>query len=203
MCPFYYEKEKKSEVGFSYYLNSEEVDENEIELLGLKISEIIRQSSRKYSDIVFLCIGTDRYVGDSLGPLVGSMLKDSGVPFQVYGTLKEPIHAFNLKKVLKDIHKHIKNPVVISIDASIGNKEEVGYVLFKEGPLTPGTALQKILPKVGDYHFIGVINYIDPLPTSQFLNDTRLYTVMNLAKTIVKVITKIKVCDNIVMDKDS
>lgn len=196
--PFYYEKEKKNSTGFLYYLKSdEEKDEKSIELLGLKIREIIRQSSRKDSEIVFLCIGSDRYVGDSLGPLVGTMLKESQVPFRVYGTLKDPIHAFNLKGVLKDINKQIKKPLIISIDASIGSKNEVGYIMFKEGPLTPGVALKKVLPKVGDYHFVGIINYIDPLPTSQFLNDTRLYTVMNLAKTIVEVITKIKVYDNI------
>lgn len=195
---FYYEKEKKKSTGFSYYLKSnEEQDEKAIELLGLKIGEIIRQSSRQNSDIVFLCIGSDRYVGDSLGPLVGSMLKESQVPFRVYGTLKDPIHAFNLKDVLMDIKKQMKKPLIISIDASLGSKDEVGYILFKEGSLTPGTALRKMLPKVGDYHFVGIVNYIDPLPTSQFLNDTRLYTVMNLAKTIVKVITKINLNDNI------
>ena len=195
---FYYEKEKKKSTGFSYYLKTnEEQDEKAIELLGLKIGEIIRQSSRQNSDIVFLCIGSDRYVGDSLGPLVGSMLKESQVPFRVYGTLKDPIHAFNLKDVLMDIKKQMKKPLIISIDASLGSKDEVGYILFKEGSLTPGTALRKMLPKVGDYHFVGIVNYIDPLPTSQFLNDTRLYTVMNLAKTIVKVITKINLNDNI------
>ncbi|MFJ8237933.1 spore protease YyaC [Ureibacillus sp. NPDC094379] len=193
MSPFYYEKEKKNADGFAYYLKSdEETEEKDIELLVLKIREIIRQSLRKDNEIVFLCIGSDRYVGDSLGPLVGTMLQENQVPYRVYGTLKEPIHAFNLKAILKEINKQVKKPLIISIDASIGHKDEVGYVMFKEGPLTPGTALQKVLPKVGDYHFVGIINYIDPLPTSQFLNDTRLYTVLNLAKTIVKVIINIK-----------
>lgn len=199
MSPFYYEKEKNTTDRYSYYLKAdEETEEKDIELLVRKVREIINLSLRKDHEIVFLCIGSDRYVGDSLGPLVGTMLKENKVPYHVYGTLKEPIHAFNLKPTLKDIHKQIKNPLIISVDASIGDKAEVGYVRFKEGPLTPGTALKKVLPKVGDYHFVGIINYIDPLPTSQFLNDTRLYTVMNLAKTIVTVITKIKEYDQAV-----
>lgn len=194
MSPYYYEQEKNNTGRYLYFLKSdEESEDKDIELLVLKVREIISQSMRADNEIVVLCIGSDRYIGDSLGPLVGSMLKESQVPYHVYGTLKEPIHAFNLKATLKDINKQIKKPLIISVDASIGYKEEVGYVMFKEGPLTPGTALQKVLPKVGDYHFVGIINYVDPLPTSQFLNDTRLYTVMNLAKTIVKVITKIKV----------
>lgn len=51
-------------------------------------------------------------------------------------------------------------------------------------------SFKKVLPEVGDYHIIGMVNYIDPLPTMQFLNDTRLYTVMNLANKIVKIITQ-------------
>lgn len=204
VCPFHYEEEKKNSTGFSYYLKAdEETADKDIEVLALKIKEVIRQSSLEYNDIVFLCIGSDRYIGDTLGPLVGTMLKESKVPFRIYGTLKDPIHAFNLKGVLKDIKKQIKKPLIISIDSSIGDKDEVGYVMFKEGSLTPGTALKKVLPKVGDYHFVGIINYIDPLPTSQFLNDTRLFTVMNLAKTIVKVITKLSVFDKTLKDIES
>jgi putative sporulation protein YyaC len=196
LCPFYNEQEKNNEEAISYYVKSnEKTEEKDTELLAHKIREIIRQSSREDDDIVFLCIGSDRYVGDSLGPLVGTMLTERNVPFRVFGTLEEPVHAFNLKGILKGINKQFKKPLIFSIDASIGHKDQVGYVMFKEGPLTPGKALEKMLPEVGDYHFVGFVNYIDPLPTSQFLNDTRLYTVMNIAKTIVKVITNIKVND--------
>ncbi|MBD1381088.1 spore protease YyaC [Bacillus sp. IB182487] len=160
--------------------------------MAIKIKEIIQQSLLENKDIVFLCIGSDRYVGDSLGPLVGTMLKESQLPYRVYGTLEEPVHAFNLKGILKEINKQFKKPLIFSIDACLGDKNQVGYVIFKEGPLAPGKALQKILPEVGDYHFKGIVNYIDPLPSSQFLNDTRLYTVMNLAKVIFKVISKIE-----------
>ncbi|MGM0878583.1 MAG: spore protease YyaC [Bacillota bacterium] len=189
---FYYKDNKNQE---TYYLKSKgEVEEN-IEMLVLRIKEIIQHSLREEKDIVFLCIGSDRYVGDSLGPLVGTMLKEHDVPFRVYGSLEEPVHAFNLKVILKEINKQFKKPLIFTIDASIGKKDQVGYVMFKEGPLTPGKALEKMLPEVGDYHFAGFVNYIDPLPTSQFLNDTRLYIVMNLAQTIVNVITKIIIND--------
>lgn len=154
------------------------------------MKEIIRSSGYKNEDIIFLCIGSDRSVGDSLGPLVGTMLKEHNVPYQVYGTLETPVHAFNLKDKLKEIKRQFKRKLIFSIDASLGEQSQVGHVLFKEGPLVPGKALKKVLPEVGDYHFSGVVNYIDPLPTMQFLNDTRLYTVMNLAKTIVNIIVQ-------------
>lgn len=170
--------------------SDERTKEKEIEALSLQLKEIIENYSYNKENIVFLCIGSDKYVGDSLGPLVGTMLNENNVPYQIYGTLKEPVHSFNLKQTIKKINRQFKKPLIISIDACLGDKNEVGDVVFKEGPISPGTALKKVLPEVGDYHLKGMVNYIDPLPTTQFLNDTRLYTVMNLAKTITKVISQ-------------
>ncbi|WP_342045664.1 spore protease YyaC [Bacillus sp. OTU530] len=188
---FYSQKKRDPQEHKSFFVQAnEKTQEQEIEQLSLILAEIIRSSSCKDEDIVFLCIGSDRYVGDSLGPLAGTMLKESQVPYRIYGTLEEPVHSFNLKKVLKGIQKQFKKTLIISIDACLGEKNQVGQVIFQEGPLVPGKALEKVLPAIGDYHMKGMVNYIDPLPTSQFLNDTRLYTVMNLAKIIVKIITR-------------
>ena len=49
--------------------------------------------------IIFICIGTDRSTGDSLGPLVGyklQFLNKSNI--HIYGTLQSPIHAKNICK---------------------------------------------------------------------------------------------------------
>jgi hypothetical protein len=47
------------------------------------------------NDVHFICIGTDRSSGDSLGPFVGTYLNEMGYK-NVYGTLDEPVHAMNL-----------------------------------------------------------------------------------------------------------
>ncbi|WP_236015737.1 spore protease YyaC [Planococcus soli] len=160
----------------------------EMALLIAKLKQIFVEAKQQQRQVVFLCIGSDRYIGDSLGPLIGSMMLENGITHRVFGTLEEPIHAFNLKIALREIYRKNENPVLISIDASLGTKEQVGDVLFNEGPLVPGKALEKMLPEVGDYHFQGIINYLDPFPSSQFLNDTRLHTVMKLAKLIAQII---------------
>lgn len=197
MGSYYYSSEIGGQKIQSYKLNSRgKSREREIELLTSGLSRILEHPSNKGKDVIFLCIGSDRYIGDSLGPLVGSMLNERNLPYQVYGTLEEPVHAFNLKDTLKIINRRFKNPLIFSIDASLGAMEQVGYVIFEEGPLIPGKALEKILPEVGDYNFKGIVNYIDPLPKTQFLNDTRLLTVMTLSKAIVEVITGIKDIDN-------
>ncbi|MCP2034162.1 putative sporulation protein YyaC [Planomicrobium sp. HSC-17F08] len=167
---------------------NEATGNEEMGLLIAKLKAIFSEAKQQEREVVFLCIGSDRYIGDSLGPLIGSMLQENGVSHPVCGTLEEPVHAFNLKNALKDIYRQNRNPLVISIDASLGTKEQVGNVLFNEGPLVPGKALEKMLPEVGDYHFQGIVNYLDPLPSSQFLNDTRLHTVMKLAKLITEII---------------
>lgn len=197
MGSYYYGSEIGVQKIQSYKLNSRgKSREREIELLTAGLRRIIEHPSNEGKDVIFLCIGSDRYIGDSLGPLVGSMLNERNLPYQVYGTLEEPVHAFNLKDTLKIINRRFKNPLIFSIDASLDAMEQVGYVIFEEGPLIPGKALKKILPEVGDYNFKGIVNYIDPLPKTQFLNDTRLLTVITLSKAIVEVITGIKDIDN-------
>ena len=42
-------------------------------------------------DTIIVCIGTDKCIGDCLGPLVGTMLKDSSFHLPVNGTLSSPI----------------------------------------------------------------------------------------------------------------
>lgn len=203
MRPFYNEKAGEIPGKKVYHVRPDgRTKEQEIKTIALKMKEFIQNSSCKDEEIIFLCIGSDRYVGDSLGPLVGTMLKENQVPYHVYGTLETPVHAFNLKATLKEIHKQFVKPLIFSLDACLGDQSQVGYVIFKEGPLVPGKALEKVLPEVGDYHIKGMVNYIDPLPASQFLNDTRLYTVMNLAKTITKIITQTAVLDSSLSNKN-
>lgn len=169
------------------YFNGQTGNE-EMALLIAKLKKIFLEAKQQQREVVFLCIGSDRYIGDSLGPLIGSMMLENGITHRVFGTLEEPIHAFNLKITLREIYRKNENPVLICIDASLGTKEQVGDVLFNKGPLVPGKALEKMLPEVGDYHFQGIVNYLDPFPSSQFLNDTRLHTVMKLAKLIAQII---------------
>ncbi len=160
------------------------------EKFALAVKEIIHSSDYKKEDIVFLCIGSDRSVGDSLGPLIGTMLKEHKVPYQVYGTLESPVHAYNLQDTIKGINKRFKKKIIFGIDACLGEQNQVGHVFLGKGPLVPGKALNRDLPQVGDYHILGIVNSLGPMPTTRFLNDTRLYTVMHLAKTIVNIIVR-------------
>lgn len=139
-----------------------------------------------WSEIVFLCIGTDRITGDCLGPWVGQLLSPH-IPsdFFVYGTLSFPVHALNLVDTWNYIqHRHPKG-LIIAVDASLGQKKHLGYVTIADGALYPGAGVQKELPPVGDIHITGIVNIAGVLEQLT-LQTTRLSTVISLADTITQ-----------------
>lgn len=134
-------------------------------------------------DIVYLCIGTDRATGDCLGPIVGTRLKTMFARSNVFGTLESPAHAVNLQQIRDEIACTFDNPLIVAIDASLGNSQRVGYINVKPGGLKPGTALNKDLPEVGDFHISGVVNVAGFLE-QMVLQNTRLFLVYRMAEII-------------------
>ncbi|UZW66236.1 spore protease YyaC [Priestia flexa] len=120
--------------------------EMEVEYASTQLFDIIQKAQLVNRDIVFLCIGSDRYVGDSLGTLVGTMLVEEGIPFEVYGTLEHPVHAFNLKEIIKEVNKRFVKPFIISIDACLGEQSQVGDVMIKEEYVGAGASASKSSP---------------------------------------------------------
>ncbi|ASS87413.1 MULTISPECIES: spore protease YyaC [Geobacillus] len=134
--------------------------------------------------IAVVCIGTDRSTGDSLGPLVGTMLKEKPLArFHVYGTLEEPIHAVNLEEKVGAIQLIHRDPFIIAVDACLGRLKSVGAITVSKGPVRPGAGVNKQLPPVGDAHITGVVN-VSGFMEFFVLQNTRLHLVMNMAKTI-------------------
>ncbi|KHO61005.1 sporulation protein [Thermoanaerobacter sp. YS13] len=132
---------------------------------------------------IFLCIGTDKFISDSLGPIVGNLLSKSLPPtYFVYGTLKSPIHAMNLEENMKYIKKKHPNSKIIAIDASLGDKESIGKISIKKAPLYPGKGVGKMLPPVGDISIVGIVDVYDSIP----LNSVRLGFVFDIAEVITK-----------------
>jgi putative sporulation protein YyaC len=140
--------------------------------------------------IVFVCIGTDRSTGDSLGPLVGTLLEERKIPsFYIYGTLDDPIHAMNLDEKLKEIKEKHFHPFIIGIDACLGKMRSVGVIEIGEGPVKPGAGVNKELPAVGHIHITGIVN-VSGFMEFLVLQNTRLNLVLRMAKTIANGIYK-------------
>lgn len=153
------------------------------DLLPMFLSKI--PDGIRNEDVIFVCVGTDRSTGDSLGPLVGSYLQELGYP-NVFGNIDEPVHAVNLSEVVNQLDPNKK---VIAIDACLGKPTSVGLFSADRGPLYPGAGLDKDLPPIGDYHITGVVN-IGGFMEYFVLQNTRLSLVVRMAKEIVRVITQ-------------
>lgn len=153
-------------------------------ILSYKLSELY---TPVYSDLIIICIGTDKSTGDSLGPLVGYFLDKRLISknknIHIYGTLDNPVHAKNLSEYIELINNAFVNPFVIAIDASLGLYSRIGFITVWDGPLKPGAGVNKTLPEIGNIHITGVVN-IAGFMEFVLLQNTRLNIVMKMANII-------------------
>jgi len=148
-------------------------------MLGENLAEFIKR------DPVIVCIGTDKCIGDSLGPLVGSLLKRDNIPITVYGTLSDPIHALNINRKINYIKMRHPMSFIIAIDACIGDKKEVGRIYVREGPVFPGKGVGKEIKSIGDISLVGMVDSTEN-DLKKSLYNIRLGFVMDMAEKIVK-----------------
>ena len=130
---------------------------------------------------VFLCVGSDKFVCDSLAPIVGEILtKKYNIDAYVYGGLDYNINAYNLTQAINYVETEHPYSQIILIDATLG--DNVGKVVITSGSFA---GLGKVLPirKIGDFSILGVVN--KKVKTFD-LNSTKLKLVLDEAKFISK-----------------
>ncbi len=136
---------------------------------------------------VILCIGSDLSVGDSLGPVTGTKLKQSlaGLNCYVYGTLAKPITAHEVK-YMNDFLKftHPSSPI-IAIDAAVGLAGDIGLIKVAQKGLKPGSGANKKLDKVGDVSIMGIIAEQSVFNYSLF-SSTRLNVIYKMSEIIAE-----------------
>ncbi len=107
---------------------------------------------------VIICVGSDLTVGDSLGPFVGTKLIESkNSSIFVYGTLKNPITAKEVKTISENVKLMHPNSKILVVDAALGNASEIGYVKILDGGIKPGLGVKKDLPLIGDVSIIAIV----------------------------------------------
>jgi len=169
-----------------YYID--ETSQSAVHDLGNVLLELMSNFSVAKRELVFLCIGSDRVTGDSLGPMIGHHLeKYSLFATHIYGTLAQPVHALNLTETIAYIHNKHPNCLLIAIDASLGSKKHLGYITLGQGSLKPGAGVHKKLPAVGDIFITGIINTIGTFE-HLILQTTRLATIMRISDCITSAI---------------
>ena len=140
-------------------------DENYINFIKKLKSKI---TQNKDNNIVFCCIGTDRVIGDCIGPITGSLLKGVDKNFNVYGDLK------------------YKNPYVVAIDAALSAESEIGNIYIADDGIIIGRGLNKSKKKIGDIGIKVVVgkDYNDNELNFRCLQNISLSKIMDLSKKI-------------------
>ena len=90
-----------------YGLNSDSVYK-----LGAVLSKVLVTDN-----VVFLCVGTDKVIFDSLGCMVGSMLKNNNIPYYIYGDMSKCITGKNVNFCVDYIRTMHPDCVLCVVDA--------------------------------------------------------------------------------------
>lgn len=157
-------------------------DKEAVQKLGGYLSQFINDRT------IVVCIGTDKCIGDCLGPLVGTQLVKNNFSLPVIGTLENPAHAVNLENVITGIKQKYKNPFIIAVDACLGHHEFIGDIQVKLGPVHPGKGVGKALPHVGDISIIGVVDSMEASDMFS-IRSIRLNLIMKMAEVISSALT--------------
>ena len=153
------------------------------------IGNAINSCNKKEKTPIIVCVGSDLVLGDSLGPLVGTMLIKQNVKSYIYGTLNSPITAkeiLSAKMHLKLLHP---NSFVIAIDAAVGKADDIGLIKISDRGLKPGLGVNKNLGVLGDCSIIGIVAE-KSMQNYNLFNLTRLNLIYMMAEKITLGIKK-------------
>lgn len=135
---------------------------------------------------VFMCIGTDKVLTDSLGPRIGKVLNNEmQTPIFVYGMEQSNITAENLVNSYEFIKKMHPDSKIVVIDAGVGEKRQIGEIQISDCGIKPGSATNKNLPEIGDISIVGIVAEIG-LSDFYVSNSVKLKLVDNLTQLISK-----------------
>lgn len=135
-------------------------------------------------ELIIFNIGSDSTIGDSLGPFIGTMLKDRNIKLKTMGTLDNPINGKNVESKIDYVRDKYPNAFILATDAALSDYDDLGIVVLRNQPIKPGAGLDKKLNTIGDYSIIAIVNRANL--GFKGLANTRISFVMNIAKNIVQ-----------------
>ena len=139
---------------------------------------------------VVVCVGSDLSIGDSVGPVCGSMLlQRKKSDLFIYGTLQNTVTAKEVEYMhafLRDTHPGMP---IVAVDAAVGYAGEIGLIKLAEGGLHPGSGTNKKLRSIGDVAILGIVAERS-LFNYALLSLTRLKLVWQIADRIAEGIAR-------------
>lgn len=107
--------------------------------------------------LVVVCFGTPAIAGDSLGPEVGTILReDKNFPAFVYGTLDRPVTGRNMNEWISFVRETHKGAVLLAVDACLGEASNLGRISVRSDGVCPAAVGGK-KSRFGDVGIIAVV----------------------------------------------
>ena len=147
-----------------------------------------------YSNIIFLCIGTSKIIGDSIGPIIGNRLKDvENEIVQVYGTTENMVNFVNAKDIIESVYSSYEKPYIITIDSTLSNSRDKGEIVLGKGYIKIGKALEKSICFYSNINIKCIVgrSYNQMQKNLQELNNVKLPDIVNMASIITCGVKKV------------
>ena len=125
-----------------------------------ELNNIINLENSIKTTIIFLCIGTNKIIGDAFGPVVGSVLKKNLLTennVQVLGDLNQCITYDNINKTMDLLSKNCKANFIIVLDSALACKNDIGKVFIQNRGLKYAESLRKNNSIIGNISIKAVV----------------------------------------------
>ena len=111
-------------------------------------------------DVVFVCIGTATIIGDSFGPLVGTVLKKllaKNKRVTVIGDIQNCMTYENIQNQMVSINQKYSNSLIIVIDSALSSKSNIGKIYIQKRGLKYAESLRKTNEVIGNVSIKAVV----------------------------------------------
>lgn len=140
-------------------------------------------------NIIFLCIGTTKIIGDSFGPLVGSILKYELKDYKeikVVGDLKNTITYNNIEEYMNDIKEKCNNSVIVVLDSALSDRKNIGKIFIQDRGLKYAESLKKKNRIIGNISIKAVVgeNYNNPIKNYKSLNKVSKRSIESMSNIV-------------------
>ena len=115
------------------------------------------KEANNFSDVIFLCIGSNKIIGDAFGPIVGHKLKQIPNNLNIIGDLENCVIYKDIEKIEKQIHEKYVNPYIICIDAALSKTIQKGKIVVEKSSMQIGNVLGKKEKNIGNLSIKGIV----------------------------------------------
>lgn len=139
------------------------------------------------SKLIFLCIGTNRVIGDCFGPLVGSKLKhyfSQEENIEVIGDIENIVSLKNVYSIINQIKE--QEAFVIAIDAALSCNNRIGTIIVNQNKMNIGSGINKRNLYIGDISIKGIVakDFKNPKPNFNALQNMPLSIIIDMAECV-------------------